>query len=363
MLQNKNMVNILIVYAVEEERVLLKMSDCKFHYCKTGVGKIAAAIAVQQSIELHHPDIVINIGTAGTLKYELGSIHLCCKFIDRDMEKLSNFGIPFKEDFTEEVKKSSFFKNWSFDSICNTGDTFLTSADGTGDVFDMESFAVARICRTQEIPFVGVKCVTDIIGQNSIQHWEEKLADAQAKLQQFVDENPIYIPKNYIGRIASNLINELELEKHPEGGWYKEMYRSNLSIKKDGLPDSFNGDRNAITSIFYMLCDTEFSSFHKIKSPETWYFHKGMNLVIHIIFPGGEYKKVILSDKKDRILQYTVEPNCWFAAELEDAYGYTLVSCAVAPGFHFKDFELAKADNMMMKYPKNKKLIARLCIN
>ncbi len=357
------MLNVLIVYAVEEERVHIDMPECKFHYCRTGVGKIAAALAVEKAITKHRPDVVLNIGTAGTVKFELGSIHLCCQFIDRDMEKLQNFGVPFKVDFTEEVARCGLFKTWKFDSICNTGDTFLTSADGTGDVFDMESFAVARVCQSHHIPFVGVKCVTDKIGQNSIQHWEDKLAEAQATLQHFVDNNPLSVPLNYTGRIANSIIHKLKLESHPEGGWYKEVYRSDMIIENDGLPDSFEGNRNALTSIYYLLCNKQFSSFHRIKSPETWYFHEGMPMVIHILDSSGNYKQVLLSNNNDGDLQFTVEPGCWFAAEIKESYGYSLVSCAVAPGFDFKDFELANSAELQNEFPKYKDLVQRLCGN
>lgn len=354
------MLNVLIVYAVEEERVHANMPGCRFHYCKTGVGKVSAAIAAEHAIALHHPDVVLNIGTAGTVDYPLGSIHLCCRFIDRDMEKLQNFGVPFEEDFTDEIERSLLFKNWKFDSTCNTGDTFLTSSDGTGDVFDMESFAVARVCRAHNIPFAGVKCVTDKIGQNSIKHWEEKLAEAQAALQQFIDNNPLVVPENYIGRQARNIIEELQLSPHPEGGWFKESYRSPMQIKNNGLPEAFDGDRAALTSIYYLLCNRQNSAFHRIKSPETWYFHKGMNLLIHIIHPSGDYEKITLSDKAYPKLQHTVEPGCWFAAEIEGAYGYALVSCAVAPGFDFKDFEMADADELAKAFPEHQELIRRL---
>lgn len=355
------MLNILIVYAVEEERVYVTMPNCKFHYCRTGVGKVAATIAVEHAINQHHPDIVINIGTAGTLDYQLGSIHLCRRFIDRDMEKLQNFGVSYEEDFTAEIEACGFFKHWQFDSICNTGDTFLTSADGTGDVFDMESFAVARVCRNHNIPFAGVKCVTDKIGQNSIKHWEEKLAEAQLNLQHFIDTNPLSVPENYTGRSASQIIDQLQLKQHPEGGWYKECYRSALSIKKEGLPDTFDGDRDALTSIYYLLSNQEISAFHRIQSPEIWYFHQGINLIIHIIHPSGQYEKVVLSGKKSNLWQFTVEPHCWFAAEIEGTYGYSLVSCAVAPGFDFRDFEMGSAINLIQKFPQHKDIINRMC--
>ncbi len=354
------MLNILIVYAVEEERVNVEIPGCKFHYCRTGVGKVAASIAVERSIATHKPDAVINIGTAGAVTYEIGSVHLCKRFVDRDMEKLQNFGVPFEEDFIDLIDKCGLFSNWKFDSVCNTGDTFLTTADGTGDVFDMESFAVARVCRNHNIPFVGIKCVTDIIGKNSIKHWEEKLAEAQRILQNYVNNMNISAPKDFLSDEVLHYIKNLDLKEHPEGGWYSEVYRSEMILKPEGIPVEFSGERNALTSIFYLLSNKQFSAFHKIKSPEIWYFHKGMPLIIHMLDKDGNYHHVELSDRMNGRLQYTVEPNIWFAADIKEGYGYTLVSCAVAPGFDFNDFSLAKKDEMHEQYPKHKELINRL---
>ncbi len=350
------MLNVLIVYAVEEERVDVTMPNCNFHYCKTGVGKVSASVAVSRSIDFYHPDLVINIGTAGSVDYEIGSVHLCCKFVDRDMEKLQSYGVPFYIDFTDEVNKIDFLRDWSFDSVCNSGDTFLTTADGTGDVFEMESFAVAKICEAHQIPFIAVKCVTDIIGQNSIQHWEEKLAEAQAILQKFMNHNTLKVPGGYMGRIPSELIKQLGLKPHPEGGWYHQVYRSDMSISSV----VFSDDKSAITSIYYLLCDNHVSKFHRIKSPEIWYFHKGMPLIIHMINANGKYHKVELSDSINGLLQYTVEPNIWFAAEIKGSYGYTLVSCAVAPGFDFQDFQLAESVELLKIHSDLKAVIQRL---
>ncbi len=354
------MLNILIVYAVEEERVHIEMLNCKFHYCRTGVGKVAAALAVESGITIHKPDVVLNIGTAGTVSYEIGSVHLCKRFVDRDMEKLRDFGVPFEEDFTDEVDRCGFFTNWHFDSVCNTGDSFLTSADGTGDVFDMESFAVARVCRMHDIPFVGVKCVTDIIGQNSIKHWEEKLAEAQSILQNFMNNNPLTVSNDYKGKKVQHFIKKLKLEEHPEGGWYKEVYRSDMVLGKDGLGEQFNANRNALTSIYYLLANEQYSGFHKIKSPEVWYFHEGMPLIIHMIDNNGTYNHVELSNSINGKLQFTVEPNVWFAAEIKESCGYSLVSCAVAPGFDFQDFEMGDEKILTDSFPKHKYIIERL---
>ncbi len=355
------MLNILIVYAVEEERVHVEKPNCIFHYCRTGVGKVTAAIHTERAIQRVKPDLVLNIGTAGSVNYQVGSVHTCCKFIDRDMEKLQNFGVPFQEDFTPELAHCGFFRHWKFDSVCNTGDTFLTNADGSGDVFDMESFAVASVCKNHGLPFVGIKCVTDIIGQNSVKHWEEKLAEAQQILQNYINNVTISFAENYIPKRAVELISNYQLESHPEGGWYKEVYRSAIKLRGEEVLATYGGDRSAITSIYYLLTDNSFSGFHKIKSPEIWYFHEGMPLVIHVIYGNGDYKKVVLSDKIDGDFQYTVPENCWFAAEIKEGYGYTLVSCAVAPGFDYHDFELGKKDELVGYYPQYHEIINRLC--
>jgi adenosylhomocysteine nucleosidase len=174
---------ILIVYAVDEERINNLDAYPNFVFCKTGIGKVNAALKVSEAIRVHQPALVVNIGTAGSVHHEVGSIHLCNEFIDRDMEKLHAFGVPYREKF--EAGHALLPTEWQFSSTCNTGDTFLTNADGKGDVFDMESYAIARACKHHSVPFVAIKYVTDKIGENSIKHWEEKLSEAKLALEAF----------------------------------------------------------------------------------------------------------------------------------------------------------------------------------
>ena len=82
-----------------------------------------------------------------------------------------------------------------------------------------------------------------------------------------------------------------------------------------------------------------------------WYFHKGFPLLIHVISSDGLYSVVELSDKEEGVLQYAVPENSWFAAEIKSHYGFSLVSCAVAPGFDFEDFELASYTTICEQYP------------
>lgn len=161
---------------------------------------------------------------------------------------------------------------------------------------------------------------------------------------------------------AEYWIEKLGLEKHPEGGWFKEVYRSKEKIKTEHLPERFGGERHHSTSIYFLLTSDTFSAFHRIKSDELWHFYDGTPVTIHMINEGGEYSQVTLGHDVDKgeVLQYVVPHSVWFGAEVKDMDSYSLVGCTVAPGFHFDDFELAKRDELSGKSPEHKGIIARL---
>src|SRR5687767_2220893 len=85
---------------------------------------------------------------------------------------------------------------------------------------------------------------------------------------------------------ADYWIEKLNLQPHPEGGHYRESYRSSGIIAASGLPHYF-GSRNFATSIYYLLNGNEFSAFHKLKSDELWHFYDGCSLDIFVILPDG----------------------------------------------------------------------------
>ena len=182
---------ILVTYALEDERGNIEIPGCSLKFCCTGVGKVSTAINTYEALLKEKPDLVLNIGTAGTLSHQVGDIILCSSFLDRDMEKISSFGVNFMLNFSEELNASGFFKDYPKNGVVSTGDTFLISQEESGaeaDVFDMEAFAAAMVCKKLEVPYLSVKFVTDIIGQNSIRHWEEKLQEAREGLAIFLEK-------------------------------------------------------------------------------------------------------------------------------------------------------------------------------
>jgi len=158
---------------------------------------------------------------------------------------------------------------------------------------------------------------------------------------------------------AKAWVDRLGLIPHPEGGYYKEAYRSGLQITVD------SGRRNISTAIYYLLDGNDFSSFHRIKSDEMWHFYAGGGLDISVIHPNGELEtlRLGLDPEKGQLPQQVVPAGSWFAAENNAKDSFSLVGCTVAPGFDFEDFEMADRDTLLENYPQQATLINRLAIS
>ena len=163
--------------------------------------------------------------------------------------------------------------------------------------------------------------------------------------------------------IANQLIGRYDLKPHPEGGWYKQTYKSSEQTATAALPGRFNGDRAFSTAIYFLLEKGNFSAFHRIKSDECWHFYAGDPLLIYIIEQTGELKIISLGSNfvKGQSFQYVVPANCWFASRPAPGSEYCFVGCTVSPGFEFEDLELANATALSVVYPQHKSFIEQLC--
>lgn len=176
---------IITICAIIDEAVRIEIPGAEIHPILGGVGKTLSAFHLTKAICDIHPDMVINYGTAGTTKHHVGDIIVCNRFVDRDLAKLSFNGIESEQHFSPIEGLPVFDKVKGY-GTCNTGDGFITElSDFDGDVIDMEAYAEASVCHRMGIPFVSVKYITDIIGQNSVEAWEDKLKDAQTALTDF----------------------------------------------------------------------------------------------------------------------------------------------------------------------------------
>jgi predicted cupin superfamily sugar epimerase len=158
---------------------------------------------------------------------------------------------------------------------------------------------------------------------------------------------------------ARKLVDTLGLTPHPEGGFFRETFRSELVLR--GLPWVVHGgERNASTAIYFLLPAGVFSAFHRVTSDEAWHHYDGDPVELHTLGASG-HEVVRLGrdfDAGERP-QHVVRGGAWQAAVTIGAR-YALCGCTVAPGFDFADFEMPSKDELVREYPEHAALIASL---
>jgi predicted cupin superfamily sugar epimerase len=158
---------------------------------------------------------------------------------------------------------------------------------------------------------------------------------------------------------ATYWIEKLGLEQHPEGGYYRQTYRADLILPQEALPTQFTGSRPASTAIYFLLGGEDFSALHRLRSDELWHFYVGGSLIVHVLEENGQHSEIQLGSDPEagEVLQAVVKAGRWFASRLKDSRSFALVGCTVAPGFDFGDFELAKREDLLERYPQHRQLI------
>ena len=157
-------------------------------------------------------------------------------------------------------------------------------------------------------------------------------------------------------------IERLKMTAHPEGGYFREVYRAKDTIPTTVLPSRFSGKpRSLATSIYFLIDENSFSGFHRLSADEVWHFYDGGALTIYILDKNGARSDLHLGRDIDRgeALQAVVPAGSWFAAAPDQADSFSLVGCAVSPGFEFTDFTLAERRDLIAKFPRHRELITR----
>lgn len=181
------MKKILVLAALESEFFSPDALGLPIIY--TGIGKINAAACATKSILEYSPDLIVNVGTAGSLKKDLVGINLISEVIEHDMnaEPLAKRGqTPFD-------KISHCLKSDIGNKKCATGDSFVTEIDpwlvqqGV-DLVDMELFAIAKVCETFGIKWRSMKYVSDYVNENSADHWSDSLKNASLQIERSISE-------------------------------------------------------------------------------------------------------------------------------------------------------------------------------
>ena len=145
---------------------------------------------------------------------------------------------------------------------------------------------------------------------------------------------------------AAALIKQLRLEPHPEGGFFRETYRAPLNVDSK----AHNGQRSAFTTIYFLLAGEHYSAWHRVASDESWFFHLGSGVEVFSMVPSANAGSSVLQVQTlgvAGLFELTIPAGQWFAAKPLGPDGFALVSCVVAPGFEFEDFELATHQNLI----------------
>jgi predicted cupin superfamily sugar epimerase len=133
----------------------------------------------------------------------------------------------------------------------------------------------------------------------------------------------------------------LDLAPHPEGGWYRQTWRSEVLFHPPGYP----GERSTCTAIYFLLCPGEESCWHVVRSAELWLWHRGGPLTLNLgggrDQPDAQPSAVVLGPdlSAGQQPQVLIPPGTWQSAS-PATDEEVLVSCVVSPGFDFSDFRM-----------------------
>ena len=161
-------------------------------------------------------------------------------------------------------------------------------------------------------------------------------------------------------RTAQYWVDKLSLEPHVEGGAYREVYRTALTLPQNVLTEHHKGPRNAMTNIYFLLEYWQFSAFHRIASDELWHHYDGGTLTIYEITPDGLLHTHLLGMEGAALPFAAISAGSWFASRVETPETFALCGCTVAPGFDFADFELADRNTLMSAFPAHEDTIRQL---
>ena len=160
---------------------------------------------------------------------------------------------------------------------------------------------------------------------------------------------------------AKYWIDKLQLTEHVEGGSFSEVYRSPVIMQQQHIP-AFPGNRNILTSIYFLLEQGQFSAFHRIRSDELWHFYYGDALDVFELQENGQLIIHSLGSEPelDQEFQCVIKAGNWFASAPKAGSEYSLCGCTVSPGFDFADFELGDRNSLISHFPQHNALITSL---
>jgi len=148
----------------------------------------------------------------------------------------------------------------------------------------------------------------------------------------------------------------------PEGGFYRETYRSDEFIGASALPKRYEGRRGMGGAIYYLLTPDSFSAIHRLATDEVYHFYLGDPVELLRLLPDGSSDTVILGHNimQKMVLQIVVPRSVWQGARLVPGGGFALLGTTTAPGFDPADYEHGDRDRLIKMYPGARDMIVAL---
>ena len=161
---------------------------------------------------------------------------------------------------------------------------------------------------------------------------------------------------------AEAIIRQLGLQPHPEGGFYRETYRSCEKIAAAAIPPRYGKDRSLSTAIYYLLTPDSCSTLHRLQSDEVFHFYAGDPVTMLQLHRDGRGETIVLGHDimAGEQLQVVVPEGVWQGMFLNDGGTFALLGTTVSPGFDFEDFEVGTRDALIRQYPSCAAWIERL---
>lgn len=383
------------VYEYNQARILV---------AHTGLGTTFSAIALTLIQQHFHPDYIISMGTAGGLKenIRIKDVVIVTQAFEAEIQDafilLKN--TPFEGCLRHPFKKQHFPSTYNADpellDICNSLDThgytvhkdkvvssntFPAPVDLIHRIkeqgacaIDMETSAfyqTAWLLDAKVITIRGISNVLNSDGTDDNVHISDVEGSSHAAgeivlrllnklIEKKFNKKLSLSSDNTLTNETKKIITNLNLQAHPEGGYFAQFYKSNDLIKPCDKNRYQDENRSAGTSIYYLLNQHDFSAWHKLKSDEIWHYYKGSAVKLYVINAEGKLSMNILGDPfmaENASFQVLIKAGDWFAAENIDKSTYSLVGCTVSPGFEYNDFHLANRKDLVAEFPQHEKII------
>ena len=173
----------LFLAAIKEETIGLE------YFNHVGVGKVNATYNTLKLINIHKPKIIINYGTAGAINSKLKGLVECTKFYQRDMD-VRGLDFELRETPFDKIKEIIISKDGY---SCGTGDSFVNKKiDMEVDVVDMEAYAIAKVCKLENIEFKCFKYISDNADQNASKDWNTNLILGAKAFAELINFSKLY---------------------------------------------------------------------------------------------------------------------------------------------------------------------------